>query len=143
MATKQIKRIGNDPIPFPFNAFAVTTVRVVHDIADTPLDAGDVLELIGLPPGAVLTDMRVETTGVAEVATVDVGLMTGTYADATSARTLGTELQSAGAKNTALTASLVAMDAIASDTAIRSVGVAFSAAVAAGTVILQASYKAV
>lgn len=139
MATKQAPGIGRDPIPFPFNAFATTTVSLKVALA---LGANDVLELAGLPPQAILTDVRIETKDIPEDVTFGLGIMSGNFNDTTNDRTVGTELLAAAARNADLTAPVSALDAVDVGEVVQSIGIDFSGAVTGGTVFLLVSYRA-
>lgn len=120
----------------PQSAHDVHSQLYIVDVPAAGFAAGDILELAALPAYARFVDARIVPVGDLGNATVDVGLMSGFYGNLTNddgtARTSGNEVF-AGA---ALTALLPLQKAdcllIASVDYDRSIGVKFSAAVAAG-----------
>lgn len=122
----------------PQTAFSTHSQLFIVDVPAAGFAANDILELAILPPYARIVDATLVTAGGSlGAATADIGLMSGTTGDLTnddgSARTVGTELFAAAAltgeilrlsKSAALLVEPTQKD--------RSIGVKFSAAVAAG-----------
>lgn len=128
---------GQKPVARPQTAWTVHAQLFVVDLTSQAFAAGDILELAVLPPYARIVGAQLVTVGALGAATVDIGLMSGNTGDLTnpddSARTSGNELFAAAALTAELTfisksASLL-LEPTEKD---RSIGVKFSAAVAAG-----------
>lgn len=143
MATQQAKGINKSPVIYPHNAFSEATMRIKHVISPA-LASGDVLEIACLPAHTMLTDVQVSSTGIAEVATLQVGTLSGDYGVIVGERTLETEMAlDAVPKNAAQTATLASLDAMIPADRHRGIGIKASAAVAAGTITIQYSFMAV
>lgn len=121
----------------PQTAFSTHSQLYIVDVPAAGFASGDILELAILPPYARIVDAKLVTVGSLGAATVDVGLMSGVTGDLTnpdgSARTVGAELFAAAALTAEVTqlakSAALLVDPTQKD---RSIGVKFSAAVAAG-----------
>lgn len=142
MAIKQPKHFKNTPIYFPQIAGTAMTTIVSYTLSGAHTAASDFFELAVLPHFCKLTDVTIETEGVAEAVTLDVGFVTGEARSTVEAdRTLGTELVAAGAK-AGQSLSIADLNAIAPTDKDRGIGVNFSGNVAGGTIHLRISYIA-
>lgn len=88
---------GNKQSPRPQTFGAVHTQLFTYEIPDaaSALATTDILEIGELPPYAVISDAILFTEGTFTGITANVGLMSGTYGDADSVRTSGTQLYAA------------------------------------------------
>lgn len=140
MATKLSKYTGGygrKNMASPLYAKAEVVEFVEHVFTDGLL-AADTLDLFYLPPDCTITEISVVTTGTA-AATMNMGLMSGAVGSEDPARTLGTELFNAVTPTTQVNATVAGLFAIAKSAEARSIGVKFSANIAAsGTTKLQA-----
>lgn len=128
---------GLKPVARPQTAWTVHAQLFIVDVPAAGFASGDILELAILPPYARIVGAQLVTVGSLGAATVDVGLMSGTTGELTnddnSARTSGNELFAAAALTAELTfISKAAALLLAPTEKDRSIGVKFSAAVAAG-----------
>lgn len=132
MATKMSKYTGGNgrkQLPSPYVAH-VDYVEIVEHVFTEALASADILELFYLPPDCRITDISVVTAGTS-TATMDMGLMTGNVASDDPARTLGTLLFDDVTPTTQQNATVAALAAIAKSAEARSIGVKFSANIAA------------
>jgi hypothetical protein len=124
------------PIYRPQTAGAVHAQKFFVDLDTLSFAANDILELAMLPPFAELVDFQLVPVGSLGAATVDVGLMSGQPGELTnddgSARTVGTQLFAAAELTAILGPQKPDALLIKSIEGERSIGVKFSAAVAAG-----------
>lgn len=127
---------GLKQVARPQTAHAVHGQLFLVDLATTGFAAGDILEIAGLPPYATIIDAKIVPVGSLGAATVDVGIMSGEYGETTNtdgtARTVGNELFAAAAITDLVGLSKVTALTLAPTEKARSIGVKFSAAVAAG-----------
>lgn len=128
--------LGTIQVARPQTAHNTHSQLFIVDVPAAGFASGDILELAVIHPYASIIDATLIPVGSLGAATVDIGIMSGqtgeTLNDDGSARTSGSELFAATAI-TALTR-LTKVDALlipATERA-RSIGVKFSAAVAAG-----------
>lgn len=120
----------------PQTAGAVHEQRFSFDFASQGVLSTDILELAVLPANAKLVDAYVYAEGAWGAITAGIGLMSGDFGSKDTARTVGTELFAAQNVNNTVTA-LARMSKpdgllLAPTEKHRSIGVAFSADVAAG-----------
>ena len=125
------------PVARPHSAWAVHAQLFIVNVPAAGFAANDILELAVLPPYARIVGAKLVTSGVDDEATVDVGLMSGTTGellnDDDTARTCGTELFAAADITEEVTFISTAASLLIKPTENdRSIGVKFSAAVAAG-----------
>ncbi|MGP9804031.1 hypothetical protein [Paracoccus sp. NSM] len=121
---------GRKQLPSPYVAH-VECVEFIDHVFTQPLTTADILELFYLPPNCRITDIRIVTAGTG-AATLNMGLMSGDVGSEDASRTLGTQFFNAQATPTnPQTASLAGLAAVAASPMPRSVGVSFSANVAA------------
>ncbi|TJZ85829.1 hypothetical protein [Paracoccus hibiscisoli] len=136
MAIKTSKYTGGNgrkQLPSPYVAHVATTEIVEHVFTEA-VAAADILELCYLPPNCRITDLRIQTVGTG-AATLTMGLMSGDVGSLSAARTIGTELFNAQATPTTVQAATLAnLAALMSSPMPRSIGVQFSANVAANPV---------
>ena len=122
---------GRKQLPSPYVAH-VECVEFIDHVFTQPLTTADILELFYLPPNCRITDIRIVTAGTG-AATMNMGLMSGEVGSDDADRTLGRQFFNAQATPTnPQTASLAGLAAVADSPVPRSVGVSFSANVAAG-----------
>jgi hypothetical protein len=131
MAIKQSKQIVAG-LPLPSANGASNDIVCVGDYTFTGTEAAnDIVEIAGIPAGYVPVDVTLDHEDMGGTVTADVGIMSGTYGDAVSARTCGAEFIAAGDLSTAAAlkrASVAGATRIAPTTADRSIGVKLSAA---------------
>ena len=120
----------------PQSAGAVHEQRFSYDCASLGVLATDILELGVLPANARLIDAMVFAEGAWGAITADIGLMSGEFGSKDTARTSGNELFAAQNVNNTVTAAArlskpagLLVDPVEKN---RSIGVVFSADVAAG-----------
>lgn len=81
--------------PYPGEAGVVVAVRGYFTVPTT-IAEGDIVELVGLPPGCDVVDAIFDSDDLdsngAPAIVWDVGVMSGTFGDAESVRTCGDEL---------------------------------------------------
>lgn len=138
MSTKQsayFKGNARTPVPHPHRKGEVIEYLFTHTFTETVL-AGDVLELFPVFPYGRIVGFDWDTENVGAI-NVGIGLMTGTPGDATSVRTVGTELASAVAANAVVASKLTGLLALAAIPAMGetpvSIGLAPAADITAGS----------
>ncbi len=128
--------IGTLMVARPQTAHAVHSQLYIVNVPAAGFAAGDILELAALPAYSRFVDARIVPVGNLGAATVDVGLMSGEFGTLTNAdgtaRTSGNELFAGAALAAMLPLQKADSLLIASVDYDRSIGVKFSAAVAAG-----------
>lgn len=143
MPTFQAKNVNTVTAATPDNAGEVYTQLVQFPIT-AAYAATDVIEMAVLPARTKLVGVDLLTSGIAAVATVDVGFLTGEYGDKVTARTGDAVILGAAAKNAAASATIATLFGIAATEVDRGIGVKLSAAEAAGVgiITLKLSYQA-
>lgn len=116
----------------PQTAGSTHSQKFYYDIPAGGFAANDVLELGQLPPYATIVGAKLVPIGSLGAATVDVGLMSGDLGDASTSRTVGNELFAGAALTAIIEPSKPDAYVIKATEKARSIGVKFSAAVAAG-----------
>lgn len=116
----------------PQTAGATHSQKFYFDIPAGGFAANDVLELGVLPPYATIVGAKLVPIGSLGAATVDVGLMSGELGDPSTSRTVGNELFAGAALTAIVEPSKPDAYIIKAVEKARSIGVKFSAAVAAG-----------
>lgn len=144
MPTFQSKNVNTITAATPDQAGEVYTQLVQYAVTAAYATATDVIELAVLPARCKLVGVELLTSGVAAVATLDVGFLTGEYGDKVAARTVGSTIIAATAKNAAASASNETLFGLAAAEVDRGVGVKLSAneAAGAGKITLKLSYQA-
>ena len=129
MANSSSKQVAaGQPAPHAMNDSALITV--VADYTTKTGDAiGDIVEMGPIPRDCIVVDVIVDNGALGASATLDVGVLSGDYADPVAGRTMGTEFIAAGAAAAAgvLRRNKVA-SAVAPSTQDRSWGVKFQGA---------------
>ena len=116
----------------PQTAGATHSQKFVFDVPASGFAANDVLELAVLAPYATIVGAKLVPIGALGAATVDVGLMSGELGDPSTSRTVGNELFAGAALTAVIQPSKPDAYVIRATEKARSIGVKFSAAVAAG-----------
>lgn len=100
MANFKSKQVaGQRPAPSALNASSL--VHVIGEYVTKTGDAiGDIVEMGAIPAGCVPVDVIVDNGALGASATLDVGILSGSYLDA-GTRTMGNEFIAAGAAATA------------------------------------------
>lgn len=132
MATKQsayFKGLARTPIPVPTKAGVVHEVIITHTFNEA-VAATDVLELAPLAAGTKILSADVASANLGAI-TLDIGFMTGTPGDASSARTCGAELFNDQAAGTPAAMTLAAVVALTVSGEHRSIGIVPSAEITA------------
>lgn len=128
--------LGTLPVARPQTAHSTHSQLFIVDVPAAGFAAGDILELAVLPPYSHIVDAAIVPVGSLGAATVDVGIMSGEVGALTnsdgSARTNGNELFDDAAITALLRMSKTDTLVLAQADKPRSIGVTFSAAVAAG-----------
>lgn len=134
MATKQPSDLLTQAIPVHYQAGVLVAKKFTASLVASGLAAADILELGCLPAGCKLHRAEFTSVGIDATATLDVGIMSGVFGDAASARTMNAtgEIVNDGTKNTTIAVGPNALDAIGTSATDRGIGVKISADEAAG-----------
>lgn len=88
--SKQIK--AGYPLPNVDSPYEIVGITTEYVTPTSGLASGDIIEMGGIPPGAVPLDMIVHTGALGASVTLDAGILTGEYGtNPTVARTMGSE----------------------------------------------------
>jgi hypothetical protein len=100
MALKQSKQVvAGYPSPTP--RAAADLIHVTGEYTVVAADAiGDIVEMGAIPEGCIPLDVIVNNGALGASATLDVGILSGEYAKADGARTMGNEFIASGAAAT-------------------------------------------
>jgi hypothetical protein len=140
MALKQSKQVvAGYPSPSPRDAVGV--IRVTGEYLVVAADAiGDIVEMGGIPEGCVPIDLIVDNGALGASATLDAGIISGEYAKADNARTMGNEFFAASA---AATSGVIRrnknVNAVLPSDAVRGWGIKFLAADPAAGQLVRAT----
>ena len=128
--------LGQKPVARPQTAHNTHSQLFIVDVPASGFAQNDILELAVLHPYAHIIDAAIVPVGSLGAATVDIGLMSGETGELLNAngtaRTVGAELFTGAAITAMLRLSKVDALLIPATEKPRSIGVKFSAAVAAG-----------
>lgn len=87
--------------PTPSANAATDIIPIIGDYVMLGTEAsGAIIEMCALPPGYVPVDMILDTEDLGTTATADVGILSGTYGEAVTARTMGAEFMTGKALGT-------------------------------------------
>lgn len=137
MANSQSKQVAQRvPALTPLSAAALVPVTAEY-VTKTSDVINDIVEMGAIPSGCVVVDLIIDNGALGASATLDAGVLSGSYGDAVAGRTMGNEFLAAGA---AATAGVLRrnknINALAVDVADKSWGIKFLGAnPAAGQVI--------